>query len=186
MRLIQYLTEKDFDTSEIMNLIKKDCKPWQKQSNGYLAYRGMNGQPNFLKKKVRTDRKPKDTPQDVSDAFDVVAKKKFGWKPRSEGMFCTGMPEVAKYYGLVYSVWPIGAFKFIWSPDIEDFNNEYEDADQELDMKDVLRYYTNKNLEEAIRNGNEIMVKCKEYYAVSNYFLDLGHWAAKGFGKWDD
>ena len=185
MRLIHYLTEKDFDTSEIMNLIKKNCKPWQKQSNGYLAYRGMSGQPNFLKKKVRTDRRPMDTPDNISNAFDAASKKKFGWKARSEAMFCVGEPDVAKAYGLAYSVWPIGTFKFLWCDDVDDFTNSYEDADP-VDMKEVIKMYSNKNLEAAIRNGGEIMVKCKEYYAVSNYFLDLGYWAAQGFGKWDD
>ena len=185
MRLIHYLTEKDFDQVEIMNLIKKDCKPWNKKSNGYLAFRGMNGQPNFLKRKVRTDRRPKDSSLEIHNAFDNAAKKKFGWKPRSEGIFCIGIHEVAKYYGLPYSVWPIGAFKFIWCNEIDDFFNTYEDADP-TDMVNVVEMYSNKNLEKAIRSGVEIMVKCKEYYAVSNYFLDLGSWAAEGFGKWDD
>ena len=122
---------------------------------------------------------------ELHKAFDKAAKKKFGWKPRSEGMFCVGNKEVAKYYGLAYSVWPIGTFKFIWSDEVDDFFNEYEDADP-TDMINVIGMYTNKNLEGAIRDGAEIMVKCKEYYAVSNSFLNLTHWATQGFGKWDD
>ena len=79
----------------------------------------------------------------------------------------------------------IGTFKFLWCDEVDDFTNSYEYADP-VDMKEVIKMYSNKNLEAAIRNGGEIMVKCKEYYAVSNYFLDLGYWAAQGFGKWDD
>lgn len=181
MRLIYYLNE-EVDIDDVFRSIKKDCKPWIKASKGEVAYRGMRtDKGNFFRRKTRTDRQPLDTPQEISDAFDSAAKAKYGWKPRSEGMFCVGEKDVARAYGLVYSVWPIGSFKFLWSDRIEDFTNEYEDADPDVVRMNAIQHYSNKNLDKAIRRGSEIMVKCKEYYAVFDFFLSLGAWAAKGY-----
>ena len=61
----------------------------------------------------------------------MVFYRKFKWKPRSTGVFCTGDKEQAKGYGGLATVWPIGNFKYIWNPEIRDF------LDVAIDLSDV-------------------------------------------------
>jgi len=79
MKFKQYLTEAEDNTDEairIINLIKKDCKPYLKQLNivnflrGKLLLSGRDINKNFSAAKVRQNRKPKDTPPEIHDFLD--------------------------------------------------------------------------------------------------------------------
>ena len=127
MRLRQHLTEYTY-TGDVPDWspIVKDCKPFIKQLKGAhnLLLRGSNKQnPGIMKLKPRKDRHPMSTPYAIHDMLDGFFKDRFGWNARSEGVFCTGNLSTALFYAGVNgvnSVWPIGNFKYLWSPDISD------------------------------------------------------------------
>jgi len=66
-------------------------------------------------------------------------------------------------YGLSTVIFPIGEFKFLWSPHVQDLWSDVISADPK-DM-DLLRYKMD-DLHDAIESGNEIMIGCKSAYIV--------------------
>jgi hypothetical protein len=71
MKFYNYLNEENID--EIISLIKRDCQPflkdWRKTGNDFL-YTGKKIKKDFIKKKVRKDRKPKDMPEETHKIID--------------------------------------------------------------------------------------------------------------------
>ena len=196
MKFHEYLIESGLSENNIKQLILKDCKPFLDQSKGLTLYRGMNISPSITKEKVRKDRKPKDTDPRTQKKADEVFLKKFGWMPRSQGLFVTGNQKEAKRYGTLYRVYPIGNFKFIWSDKVMDFftNFKFDNVSMfdelismiyidgseyihnkalERGLKKDIKTYKDTDLTGAIRSNNEIMIDCDEYYAV-RYDLDIG------------
>jgi len=195
MRLEKHLKEMinlNNVAEELLEKIKKDCKPFLKQMNiDKPLWRGSKDivRNDYEKIKPRKDRRPRNTDPDLQVILDNVFNKKFGWKPRSSGVFCGGDKREAETYGNVYSVWPIGNFKFIWSERVSDLfvNFETEIAcdcfilhifwnDKNLTKtkeciskveENVPKLYTDKNLAKAINSWNEVMIGCKEYYLVN-------------------
>ena len=171
----QYLKEED----NPMQLIEKDCQPFLKAIGGdinkFSIFRGIKKtKKEFFKKKVRKDRKPSDMFKLGHDILNDLFQKKFKIKCRSECLFVTGDPKFAKGYGKVYTIYPIGNFKFYWNPKIEDL---FADAPKEsFDFKvgeeklikifePIVNGYQTTNLKKAIKSKNEIMIDCNEYYA---------------------
>jgi hypothetical protein len=68
--------------------------------------------------KIRTDRKPKDTPLEMHQLLDKQFQKRFGIKARSNSLFCY-FRNINSYlrdrsgYGVPYYIFPIGNFKTI-------------------------------------------------------------------------
>ena len=119
MRYYNYLNE-DKITS-LVDLIKDKCKPFLKDWNGInFLYRGMKQGFDYKVLPVRTDRKPKDMPIDLHNMFDNAFQSKFGWKARSNSVFCTGDKIATEEYGNCFVIFPIGNYQFISSPNIED------------------------------------------------------------------
>jgi len=166
MKLKQYLNEYAY-TGDVVDWspITKDCKPFIKE---------LKGAHNLL---LRGSRK----------SNPGIIKVKFGWKPRSTGVFCSGSLNTALFYGPVNSVWPIGNFKFLWSPKVSDLFSHLTDQvnttehdgwsywlDNPDGLKAIVDTYTDKNLPKAIdgtatdMQSFEIMIGCKEYYMVLN------------------
>jgi len=193
MRLENYI-KKD---KEILDKLKTDCKPFLKELNkGGFLYRGTNKNFKDIEKMVpRTDRLPLGTDMDVHIFLDKLFKKKFGWKVRSEGVFVNPNVYETTQYGRPYFFFPIGKYKYVWSPDVNDLTiyieDEMEDAwaeyhdeygyedewdeepeedepDEEKMMKRTVDSYISKGL---INNKrNEMAFKCKSYYLVNiNY-----------------
>jgi len=195
MRLQQFIFESKDITIDDIKQIKKECAEYFYESRfinrNYPMYRRM-------KRKIRTydiiiprkNRKPLDTPKEIHDKFDELFKKEFGWKVRSEGVFCSGdAPSSA--YGDLYYIFPIGKFKYVWSPDIRDLTVElehfgilYASPDghyEKTDRKDIdeilpqlVSTYKDDDLQAALRSGNEISLKCKKYYVMNTKYID-GH-----------
>lgn len=160
---------------DAMKLVKRDCQPFLRDLGDHLLFRGMRlfgpkapKDKSFFKKAIRTDRLPTNTNIDDHHEMDEWFKKKFGIKARSNTAFTTGNFRDAKSYGTVYAFFPIGDFKFIWSPTVSDL---FVDARGIKSTKDVFPWldranYQDTDLQAAIESGNEIMVQCKEYYSV--------------------
>ena len=68
-------------------------------------------------------------------------------------------------------MFPIGDFKFIWSPKISDLYAalplSFKGASLPEVVTHVMSEYTDKNLAAAINSEFEISIKCKEYYLLA-------------------
>lgn len=124
------------------NKVEKDCRYILKDlrhnnRNNKVIWRGINGMNDWSigKKAIRTERSPKDTSYEWHNAFDEVFYKKFGWRPRSEGLFVAGGRSTAVSYGAPCFVFPVGRYSFLWSQKINDLyaeieNYNWEESDQ--------------------------------------------------------
>lgn len=183
MRLNNYLLETP------INLIKRDCKPYikflKKIRSGPLLFRGMNREDGFLREKVRTDRIPKYISTRLHRLLGELSLKEFGWNTRTEGLFCSNSPYKAADYGNVYSIFPIGDFKYVWldlnvriettdsgRPTIYEIYNLHDcspDSQLNKELEGILkknfrRFFKDKGLKGGMEE-NDIIVKCDEYYA---------------------
>lgn len=174
MRLQQYITEK-YD-NEFWNdwwpLIKRKCMPYLKDvkdtgSTNFFS-RGMSG-PQFQIKDVRTDRRPVDTSIEIHNYWNGVFYKKFGWKPRSEGLFVW-----SKRGGYVFSefsriIFPVGRYKALWSPYVSDLYVN-SDADEISEFIDRLEYYSKTPFEKLDKNNfSKDSEKQAEMLKISNF-----------------
>ena len=176
--------DQNAERQEAIALIKKDCQPFLKQCGGLPLYRGMLKKGLHLKNRVRQDREPTDTSPFLHYTADDWFKEKFGINARGAAMFTTGNYKIASYYGgnleKVFAVFPIGEFKFIWSPKVRDLYMSSETLlfkkGERVKNDDILKSriedwldskeYTDSNLPEAIASKKEVMIACQEYYAV--------------------
>jgi len=143
-------------------------------------------------KKVRKDRRPVDTHPQISAVLDDIFKEKFGWKARSEGLFCKGNYHGLTEFGHVYKVYPMGLFSFLYSPKVPDLTESIqhlfttyqfpkkwsaqEYTDEELEKaKEILtefierKEYTDHDLPSAFVDSTkapEIMIDCDKYLVV--------------------
>lgn len=137
----------------------------------------------FITLPTRTNRMPMSTPRFLQDLLDDMFLKKFGWKPRSSGVFTNGNPSFLGIYGDMQLFFPVGNYDFIWSPDVGDLYHKVisimgdlrvtNESDRNGMKKvadrfkiDELSIYRNTDLSAAIRSGNEIMFKCSGYVLV--------------------
>ena len=131
MRLQAYLGEGsdmmiNATVDECADLIVKECKPFLKEFGKAPIWRGTKRAPHYDDvygiQTARTDRRPKDTDQDVSDFMDTYFKKKYGWKWRSEGVFTSTYTNVDSY-GERCLFFPVGNYKYLFHPEIADTND---------------------------------------------------------------
>jgi hypothetical protein len=121
MKITNYLREsvEDLNFDEIMD----NCLPFLKELKkaGKLLKRGTKKR---LPKDInlmttRTDRHPLSSSVEFHDYCDLELNKRFGWYPRSSGVF-TKSGNIISIYGSPYYVFIPGPLKFIWSPIIYD------------------------------------------------------------------
>lgn len=176
------------DEDEIIALIKRDCKPFIEENAGVLL-RGMRKKSwSPFKQDVRQDRNPRNTRQAVQDVLDKWFDEKFGFKARSQAVFTTGSFPDARSYGTVYAIFPIGNFKYVWSTEIPDLffvtHNISTDNPEEVIEKLEEADYKSTDLEIAIKTGHEVMLSCKQYYAIPLHLKsDVEPLVEKIFGK---
>lgn len=160
------------------------------KKNFLYTGRNINYNKDFDKRKVRTDRRPKDIKIDIHTAIDDWFYRKFGIRFRSNAVFASFQKDVVHQYGHIYIIFPIGNYTVVSSDrvhdlyialttiklydedldylnfDINDPNQKealYNVLDEEFEYKKGLRW-----------NKSEQMINCKEYYLVSSDFeLDL-------------
>jgi len=205
------IVENDINT--FLDMIKRECKPFLNQagSDKFSMYQGVNMKDNFdeipfgdfkiYKKRVRGNRKPSDTDVKLSNIIDEYLNKRYnlgGWKPRTQSKFFTGSAIATQEYGLTYIGFPIGDFKYLWSPEIKDLwriTYKIMWGDESLNyLKDILDGKPSKNiyeidqfaellntykftdLDEGINSGNEIMIGPAnlEYYLI--WENDFNYW----------
>jgi len=173
------------DWAEFGDTIKRDCQPYLQQvSDPYKLYRGMKSQDwkngAWGKKEGRLEgRLPRGLGFVLTKVANDFFEENFGG-PFRNSVLATGNHDAATVFGTVHNIFPIGEFEFVWSPRVDDINyhlNDYlfklPDYTWEEEMYQFLErsQYTNKNLDAAIKSGNEIMIRCKEYYAIEMQHL---------------
>ncbi len=187
MKLQTFLNE---DTDIDFDTVLKECSEIvdiYKQIKSFL-YRGSkhNFAQDITKITPRTDRRPLDSSVEVSRKLDDEFYKRFKWRPRSEGVFCTSTLSNAHTYGDSYIFFPKNGFKFVWSRKFEDFYSNIYDAyyseyyttvdinkfftleDKYMDFEKIVSEYTNRDIKDAIEIGHEMMFKC-DYYYMADY-----------------
>lgn len=197
---LQDLHEQNYEELErkvknVIKVIDEKCKPFLSQINSHndLLYRGMNKSINgYTIIQTPKNRQPVDTPLEIHKALDEWFLKKFGHRYRSNAAFVTPRFTEAKSYGNPYAFFPIGDFDFVWSNKFGDLYAEIQHIvkqklgasvqnavkeDPEETKEIVLQLvkngdYTDKNLVDAIRAKNEIMVDCDKYILVDPRVYD--------------
>jgi hypothetical protein len=196
----QFLNEETQTPEVAAELIIEHCHSFLAQSgfdprelNDTSLFRGVGDYvdlPIFSKQTRWMQRDPVDTNRYIHNELNKYFDEKFGVEYRSEAFFVTGSEKIAENYGHAFLVFPIGNFKFIWSPKIEDAYSYFAQpkADGIPDMCDVLgkdiaresddyvddigeylrkvNPYKSNELAKAIVSRHEIMIHCDSYYAL--------------------
>jgi hypothetical protein len=171
--------DKYIGVDQNIEFIKRDCKLWLKETKPCktLFMRGMRiSDKTFFKKKVRQDRKPMNMDDEEKEMIDNGFKWKFGWRPRTEGLFITTDTSEARGYGIIHWVFPIGNFNYLWSKEVGDMYADIPTVIGKLRRtrgmskihwaRRLPDLYTDTNICGATKTGNEVMVKCSAYYAL--------------------
>lgn len=150
MRLQKYINEEQSKYEDIIDILKKDCalflkelKQTRKKQFLYRGYKYASG--IITKKKSRQDREPKDMDDTTSEYLNGLFKKKFGWYARSAGVFATSKTDDAEEYGKPFFFFPIGKYKYIWSPKIGDLYTKIDNYKLSLENVEEMfseEYYT--------------------------------------------
>lgn len=143
-RFNQYINENN-QVMEIIENIRKKCKPYLKEYNRYFRnnqffyqlYSGRNTSTNYMKVKVRKNRTPKDMLPETHNFLDLLFKERFRIKARSESVFCTGNRRVAEKYGKTFVIFPVGKYEILWSDKVNDL---YSYIDTESLFLDNIEY----------------------------------------------
>lgn len=195
---IQSLDIKKKEEKDAILTINKDCSTFlQGIHYGQKLLRGYKRSVSLIQKmKPRNDRVPRDMPEDLHKLLDMEFKKRFGFKARSEALFCGTNSNVTDEYGPTHYVFPIGDFKMVWSDEIDDIYTYLLDMDivrwgrwkdgkkqpntsnmktdeKKTEVYRALSTYRHivNNAEMALYGSHEVMVHCKEYYLVKEPFV---------------
>lgn len=165
--------------------IESECvsilKIYRKANVKGFFYRGLSSDQLITKRDVLKNRKPKDMDEYTQKHIDEKLFERFKWKPRSEGLFVTGRYDRASEYGNVYAVFPIGDFKFVWSPEVYDLYEQISTLDPDnvlyerrpdlltrvrVEANGLLLSYKDTDITRALKSGNEVTIRCDKYYCV--------------------
>ena len=193
----QFLLSEATDHNELKELLEHFCAPFIRESKSRgLLKRGMkfsreneksvadpfddNDRIYYWERAVRQDRKPKDLTAGLHLKIDQWFNEKFGFKARSQTVFCVGERGNVAEYGDLYYIFPMGEFQYVWSPNVRDLFNaksremvEYPEdvTDVEKEKYTPLEFfmegldYTNEDLDKAVVARHEVMLKCDKYLA---------------------
>ena len=179
----QALEWSEEEWSQIVNMIQQDCQPYLQQAKGLPLYRGMYADEKaiFNKKARMGNREPMNLPKDVHTKLNQLFLFKHGARFRN-ALFATGSDTEASMYGVTYHIFPIGEFKFLWSPKVNDLYLKWGaikidntgKTDQEVKQEKLQvfhdtalkTHYTTNNLTRAIKSQHEIMMRVNSYHAI--------------------
>ncbi len=131
----------------VVQALNKDCKPIineLRKSGSQLLWRGTSKSrtKSIIQVTPRQDRFPKDMPGFLHDALDDEFEKKFGWRPRSTGVFVTSQQREARSYGDSYVFFPVGMYKYLYNQNVVDLFGEVDNDFAGYD--DINDYLTDK------------------------------------------
>lgn len=139
-------------------MIKKQCQPWLKQRISQPVYRGFrtaSSEKIAFIRKVRHDRRPKDSDQKLHDMFDFVIDQLGLTANRHNSMFTSGSLQVAASYGSPYVLYPTGNFSYTWSETMRDWYSHNNDFLGQLLLGTMERQKNLKN--EYVKKNPDLM-----------------------------
>lgn len=158
-----------------------------------FLYSGKKNNEDFIILNEISNRKPKDTNENVQNLFDEIFTELGFIAKRSNSLFTTGNIAEAKKYGSVYVVFPYDNFHFTWSKKIRDLygnmriffgimNRAYEnqnewafyivDKKNEFFEKEFKYYYIENNKKESLEKIKLIIKKHKNLTKEQEKELD--------------
>jgi len=186
MKLKRFLTEESKE--EIKDILQRDCSKYLKEVGKNVLYRASKKNvKDIMKLAPRIDRRPRDTNVMVHKVLDDLFKQKYGWNVRSNGIFVSADPSSIFIYGKPYTFFPIGDYKYVWSPKVRDLTTTvYEiglesfgilkisgnwkkalkDNEVMIKLKRLVLSYKTNDLLGSPYDDTEIVFNCKEYYLV--------------------
>jgi hypothetical protein len=134
MKFKTFLLQEDSQLSfeEAIKLIAKKCKPFLTEAGPYPMFRGIakakvtkDGYQVRIEEikftKHPTGRPPRDSAVNFNILFDAMIDCAFNIKDvRTHSVFASGNPAIAGGYGTEHVIFPVGNFKYIWSPRVAD------------------------------------------------------------------
>lgn len=133
MRLSKYLIENSSQFREFDDYIKKIPKEWLDKK--FYSGRYGNKKEEIKVKKIRKNRKPRDSAKPFHEFMDNLLFEKYKIRFRSQSIFVTSSRKSAVHYGFPYIVYPIGKHDYLWSPDITDMAVEFSPKRIEIEHK---------------------------------------------------
>lgn len=203
MKLKNYIVEEEEGLSYYIPKIQAECKPFLKDiKNAAGTIFRIDRKKSFMntpiwKKSVRKDREPLDTPIELHDLLDEWFLRKFGWKARSEALFCWPLKFKDSSVQGKWMVFPVGSYKYVWSDEVSDLWGDLGDFPySSIDdmhahfIHKFAKTYRNDKIKMSVLFENEIMVKCDYAYMVRpelmeqvNEMLGLNWQGAKFRGR---
>lgn len=189
MKLFELHQQEKLDAA--MALIERDCSFYLKHgphlSHKLQMWRGVdNVRTPFSKQTARKARLPAHTPKELHEFMNDMFQKKFGW-PARNGTFVTWDRDTAATYGDLYAVFPIGEFKYVWSPDVQDLYSYVADFVEEIDNAPTIEQMKKtisdlKWIDSGLQSmptthfNNELVIDAKEYYLMSPSMVNSIAW----------
>lgn len=167
----------EYECSDALSLAK---------STGKFFYRGtVDDMFLIYKGRIRDNRRPMNTPQEIQNRINDWLLD-HGFKAlRTNSLFVTTDWNQAGSYGTPFIIFPKNGFSYTWfqnSKDLYHTMNEISPTEHELiqhldDDRNLDAFMQrvgprNDNIQEAIRNGVEIMISGVDYYAISSDLID--------------
>ncbi len=177
----------------VLNKIEDKCSHYlnEVRKRNYWLYSGRRNDSDLLiHKKVRKDRRPKDTPLDLHFYLDELFRMKTGIKLRSNSVFGIRSYDIARKYGTVYVLFPIGNNYSLWyNPDVNDLWSEVSWIHKEqrsLDDEDIQKFL--KDLVNGYKRGftkymQETMLHCDNYMGLNLQWVQ-NHWLEDHVMDW--
>lgn len=182
---------------KVLTDINNECSIFLKSiRSGQKCFRGSRHKfKDFGKITPRKNRLPKDTPHRLHHALDAEFKRQFGWKVRSEGVFCAPNIYISDEYGVSSYFFPVGRFEMIYSDIHQDLyvtvrdeglvsgfrlleqDPSTFDKDEvkkwEKEIKVIVNEYGREinTAKGALYSSSEIACRCKSYYMVNTDFV---------------
>ncbi len=175
MKLENYLIEDEKGLDHYVPKIEAECKPFLKDIRNAAGTLFRDDTKNrhkpIWKKVTRLDRAPLDSPKEIHDELDLWFEDKFGWRARSEGLFCWPIKFKSDFIMGKWLVFPAGNYKYLWSDKVIDLWSTLS-GDMRASTEDMIKgfetlygdSYTNKNIKKSIMSGHEVMINCKYSY----------------------
>lgn len=151
MRLDNYITEVTMTKSqEVWMVLEKNCsefiefyrKMTSPKVTGRMFYRGLRlSIPDYEEFAPRKNRKPLSSVEWLQDMEDDALEKRFGWRPRSSGVFVLslypGEHDELALYGKPYMFFPYNGYEYLWSPQIGDLFSIFPYSKNDDHYKDI-------------------------------------------------
>jgi len=174
---------------KLIDALRTNCAPYFKETNR-IMYRGINAarMPDLVSvASTSKERFPRDTPNILNQFIVEWFEQNVGIPYRKEHtLFATGSRLEADGYGAAFMVFPIGEFEYCWSPVHSDLTDALASmSGNSLRMDEIKtsvykvmnrgQYEFNFDLTSAIDSKNEIMIYCKQYYAINFHSLTVDY-----------